>query len=115
LNDSKGKQSGAGHQDDGAKLDKTLGVQLLKDLRIKAAECEEQQNGEEGIRIIVEVGVGGGQQAVPLKNFKANDAGNNFRCDVKVQQQITANGLALERTDQYGHFEKCAEKPDKIL
>jgi hypothetical protein len=87
----------------------------VENLRIEAAEREEQKNGKKSVGIVIKVGVGTRLQAVMLQDFEANDAGNNFTRNIEVEKKIATNRSDTERAHQYDHFKECAQEPNCVL
>src|SRR5256885_270916 len=55
LNHGVRKQCGAGKKDHGPDSDVPLGIQIREDVRIETHQSKIKSNGEQGVRIIVEV------------------------------------------------------------
>ena len=90
-------------------------MQLVENLRIKAAQGEKEEDRKQTIGIVIEVGVISRKQAVVVKNLEANNAGDNFAGDVEIKEKIATDGVGPVRTHQYDHFHECAKEPNCVL
>src|SRR6476660_5551113 len=99
-----GKQRGSRQKKNRTHLNVALSVQLAKHFRVETAQRQEQQDGQQGVRIIIEVGVSERREPVVLQNLKADRAGKYFRRHVDVQEDITPESGTLNRAHHYGRF-----------
>ena len=65
-------------------MDISSRAQFAEDLGVQTTECQEEENCEQCVRIVVKVSVIKGRKTVMMEDLEANNTGDNFTRNVEI-------------------------------
>src|SRR5262249_8852457 len=93
--------AGSTQKRDGTKTEEPLELNFRKDVHIQADECEEENDGQYGVGVEIEIPVGERLYAFLLQNLPAAQARGRAQYHVQIQKEVATEELAADRAHHH--------------